>query len=1033
MQIDREGGFFLLVSVANRLVSTSRREMGSSLVKSNDVIEGSEAMDALGKDESRKAGDVSGTSAGQTVDQNPVNALNRSLKSVSPESMFDAQASRDACGALRRNASDLQLTNITDPKCFLVNPAALKPDYLEGDGLDVSLVCQRISEMRKGSSSGVYENGGVIYWQHLKEQQKAIAELGQKLKDSPCDILFTMERGGTLLSAFLQPYIPEEDRVGVVVSTAKDASLCPKVHITKMTDEVVKACRQGYQSIGIVEVSISGTQIHSIIRHLIDTLRKEGLDSVDLRFFILRQGLSVRPRHRKATGEKLMGLEKDYRQITIHMAVTPVLMGEDVDQHLVYGCENQYPINLLLPDGSLWQLRSRLGCRQTLINLLAGEYNDAIEGLYKDRPCSDSITFEVKDSSSIARKVTVPAKKSRSWDEKDCFWYLINHSFEGEPAELKGKEPLLDRFHSVRERMTRLRDWSESKARELHKKYSALPQKQFMRLCQRDLEDVSMHKLRPLITSICYLLYMGRRVDMAAIFRRQRKLVISVLPKVDAQFTDQELAKGLNGHVKESDQASSIDLLGPCEVITQAAFDLIEAPESQHYDSNISNYLKNKCTRWLNDLCACLSADIRCYSGQSELVDKLLRLKSLLASDRLKSREGKQAQKNRATLAELMERLAVCIEVLTPGIEPEQLLEKKAWLNSQLAGKRSSRKANGRKGSLAAKPQEAVSLTGPFAGKVLQLLKCFGKNNDRDFADRLLSSLMAWRAKIIPSMGRSAKTASAFYPLPDTQIKSSNPASQWNANKIFYGDSIPGIAMKGPKSSDMPDVLSMAEQENVGLFLDLINEHDRQMDKGRDRFDWGSLPLSVEVPFGGKYSLEKTSEEKILFKSSLSVKGQGRLPVSATVRSFRMKGPSGERIIRQVSFPDWPDMKPLPVDIMNELQALVAQQRKHCPHQALAVNCLAGLGRTGCFLALEHLYGLAEKGGLSKANLLLMTLQTLIQGKLSRNHPEFVQTVGQTRSVYEAAKACLDDQARQPGTQMTSVSPTELVGNRAPD
>ncbi|WP_161787394.1 protein-tyrosine phosphatase family protein [Endozoicomonas numazuensis] len=961
--------------------------------------------------------------------------MNRSLGSTSSDLLLERQAFIAPCKTAKKAVSDLQLTNIVDPKCFLVNPSTTQSDYLEGDGLDVNLVCQRISEMRKGSLSGVYENGGVIYWKHVLEQQKAMAELGQKLKESPCDILFTMERGGTLLSDFMHPYIPDESQVGVVVSTAKDASLCPKIHISKMTDEVIKACRQGYRSVGIVEVSISGAQIHSIIRHLIDALKKEGLESVDLRFFILRQQLSVRPRHRKATGEKLMGLDKDYKQITIHMAVTPVLMGEDVDQHLMYGAENQYPVNLLLPDGSLWQLKTRNGCRQTLIRLLAGDYNETIEGLYADRSCSNSVVFDIKDSSCLVRRAETSRQKSRSWNEVDCFWYLINHSFEGEPDELKGRASLLERFHSVQERMIRLRDWSESKARELHKKYNALPEKQFMRLCQRDLEDVSMHKLRPLITSICYLLYMGRRVDMAAIFRRQRKLVVSVFPKVDAQFSDQELTKGLNGAVKEtkSESPSSIDLLEPCEAITRTASELIEAPFSQQYDSNITNFLKNKCARWLNDLCACLSADIPCYSGQSELVSQLLKLKSLLVSERLQLREGKQAQRNRDELTELLERFEVCIEILTPGIDTEKLSEKKAWLNSQLTSKRTTRKGNGRKSSAAAESQETVSLTGPFAGKLLQLLKCFGKNKDRDLAETLLSSLMTWRARLIPFMGHSAKRASALYPLPDTQIKPINPSSQWNANRVFYGDSMPGIAMKGPELEDMPDVLRMVEQENVGLFLDLINDHDRQMDKGRDRFDWSRLPLSEEVPLGRGYSLEKTSEEKILFKSRLSVKGQDTIPVSATVRSFRVKGASGERVIRQVSFPGWPDMKPLPVDIMNELQALVAQQRTYCPDQALVVNCLASLGRTGCFLAVEHLYGLAEKGELSKENLLLMTLQTLMQGKLSRNHPEFVQTVGQIRNVYEAAKACLDDQGWQPHTQMASVSLTELTGNRTPD
>ncbi|MGI9281941.1 MAG: protein-tyrosine phosphatase family protein [Endozoicomonas sp.] len=185
--------------------------------------------------------------------------------------------------------------------------------------------------------------------------------------------------------------------------------------------------------------------------------------------------------------------------------------------------------------------------------------------------------------------------------------------------------------------------------------------------------------------------------------------------------------------------------------------------------------------------------------------------------------------------------------------------------------------------------------------------------------------------------------------------------------------------------------------------MDLINTVDRTSDKGRGRFNWASIPDKGVVTFG-EYGIEKQSEEIVPFHNLLPERNSRGKKVSAVVRVFKLTGPEGEREVRQVSFPDWPDMKPLPFEVLNELLNLVKTQKACCPGQRLSVNCLAGLGRTGTFLGVEEVSRQVEINELTTENLEFQVIQILMQGKLSCQHTDFVQTSGQNRCFQEAAR-----------------------------
>lgn len=78
--------------------------------------------------------------------------------------------------------------------------------------------------MRTGSYNTNLNNKGLIFWRHIQDQQNALQQIGESFKKNPTEVVVNMERGGTILYDFLEPYISESVRPRIVITTEKELS-----------------------------------------------------------------------------------------------------------------------------------------------------------------------------------------------------------------------------------------------------------------------------------------------------------------------------------------------------------------------------------------------------------------------------------------------------------------------------------------------------------------------------------------------------------------------------------------------------------------------------------------------------------------------------------------------------------------------------------------------------------------------------------------------------------------------------------------
>ncbi|MET4693723.1 hypothetical protein [Endozoicomonas lisbonensis] len=267
----------------------------------------------------------------------------------------------------------LNVVRITNPEIFIAQPEALTPDFLESPDLEPDEVCRRIELIRKGHRHR--EGAGIIYWKYLQQQQDALRQMGEKISRAPCEVILTMERGGTLLYDFLEPYIPASARPKIMISTAKPEPKSTSAHIKALIGEATKAYQAGYKKLGIVEVSISGNQLLSITRTLANSFNDVRDPNVELHFYIFKQTLSEREDISKLYGPKQEKVFAESSRMHLHMVKVPYLIGEDVKSQQEYDQELSYPINVIHPKLGFIQLFGSGGTRETLKQLVHGQYS----------------------------------------------------------------------------------------------------------------------------------------------------------------------------------------------------------------------------------------------------------------------------------------------------------------------------------------------------------------------------------------------------------------------------------------------------------------------------------------------------------------------------------------------------------------------------------------------------------------------------------------------------------------------------------
>ncbi len=254
-----------------------------------------------------------------------------------------------------------------------------------------------------------------------------------------------------------------------------------------MVERAYRVCQDGFQNVGIVEVSIGGTQLGKISASLQERFKDYSGDPVQLNLYILKQALS------KNRGEAIS--KKGYSPVHVnndvtlvfHIVETPFLMGEDVDQYLCYDFHNQHPVNLILPDGTLWQLRSPEGTRRTLKNVMSGSYNGLVTSLYESRPVQGALSFSLCQSGSLYSQGAERTKTGGGLGRGAAFNFILEKGWDPIPIRVGRSPDLTEQFLTFRGELASLQDWSLSIVRQLHQKYGHLPSSQYMKACLGEL------------------------------------------------------------------------------------------------------------------------------------------------------------------------------------------------------------------------------------------------------------------------------------------------------------------------------------------------------------------------------------------------------------------------------------------------------------------------------------------------------------------------------------------------------------------
>ena len=215
------------------------------------------------------------------------------------------------------------------------------------------------------------------------------------------------------------------------------------------------------------------------------------------------------------------------------------------------------------------------------------------------------------------------------------------------------------------------------------------------------------------------------------------------------------------------------------------------------------------------------------------------------------------------------------------------------------------------------------------------------------------------------------------------------------ANKITYDDKFSGIALPGKPAADISKMLDLAWQENTTVFVSLLKPGGHSIrDQATDTSKTWDSPKQGQPEKFGDYTVEL--QEKI-HPDSLR---------DATISRFKVTNARGEsREISRIQFSGWADQSDIPVEQLESLHQLIDQEEALRPEsRGIAVNCLAGVGRTGTLFATRHLRSKAKQGTLDFSQLNSEVFNVLVQGKMCRN-THFVQTPPQVRLIKAAAES----------------------------
>ncbi|XP_048252744.1 uncharacterized protein LOC125380980 isoform X2 [Haliotis rufescens] len=208
-----------------------------------------------------------------------------------------------------------------------------------------------------------------------------------------------------------------------------------------------------------------------------------------------------------------------------------------------------------------------------------------------------------------------------------------------------------------------------------------------------------------------------------------------------------------------------------------------------------------------------------------------------------------------------------------------------------------------------------------------------------------------------------------------------------NANYIKGHDDNPKyIAAQGPTPVTITDFWQMIWQENVTEIVMLTN----LMMKNKKRCEqyW---PAEYESDCYGDFSI---TNKKAVARADY------------TTSTFLVRKSTEERVVRHFHFTSWPDHGVPSAPALVSFWRMVKQEG--AKGRPMVIHCSAGVGRTGTFIALDHLMEEAENE--NKVNVFMCV------GKMREDRMNMVQTVSQYEFVHDVVLEAI----RSRGTFFTS-------------
>ncbi|XP_048252749.1 uncharacterized protein LOC124144893 isoform X2 [Haliotis rufescens] len=208
-----------------------------------------------------------------------------------------------------------------------------------------------------------------------------------------------------------------------------------------------------------------------------------------------------------------------------------------------------------------------------------------------------------------------------------------------------------------------------------------------------------------------------------------------------------------------------------------------------------------------------------------------------------------------------------------------------------------------------------------------------------------------------------------------------------NANYIKgHDDNLKYIATQGPTPVTITDFWQMIWQENVTEIVMLTNLMEKKKKKCEQYW-----PAEYESDCYGDFSI---TNKKAVARADY------------TTATFLVRKSTEERVVRHFHFTSWPDHGvPSAPALVNFWRMVKQEGAKGRP---MVIHCSAGVGRTGTFIALDHLMDEAENE--NKVNVFMCV------SKMREDRMNMVQTMSQYEFVHDVVLEAI----RSRGTFFTS-------------